>query len=41
MSKIIAIAAQRPQLPALEVMRSIIVCVCALALIQAGQNLPF
>jgi hypothetical protein len=41
MGRIIATARLSQRLSPLEILRSMIVCSCALALIAAGQTLPF
>ena len=41
MSRIVAFARTLPRQPRLEALRIVIVCGCALALIAAGQELPF
>jgi hypothetical protein len=41
MNRVIALARTLPHRPRLEALRIVIVCGCALALIAAGQTLPF
>jgi len=41
MARVTALAATPLRVPQFEVLRSLIVCCCALALIAAGQARPF